>query len=282
MAQAKATCEQQPTTSCFIVLSSLHGHIDSSHRFATLVRLPTYSPVCVHIYRYLEFYSAFFEGKKRSPTVTNEERKPPSECPDNTTQQHWDFVTSIRPLIPDQEYLESEALLVVVRSEDTNEALGEGRFSLFGVDGISADTPKHFSTELSHGGLHTGFLAGKVRIKDAISNSSGLYAEDEEDETVAAASDASATSYVVMSRDRGEGGQTSMMRRPRAEVVQSVRIKPPLPPKVASRRSSTTLDNEETVVPGISAWCVARRPLLARLTPFHQPHGLRFTPHHIH
>lgn len=209
--------------------------------------------------RYLEFYSAFFEGKKRSPTVVNEERKPATECPPDTTQQHWDFVASIRPLIPDQEYLESEALMVVVRSEDTNEALGEGRFALFGVDGISADTPKHFSTELSHGGLHTGFLAGKIRIKDAVGNSSGLYAEEEEEDV---AVDGAPTAYAAVNRDHF---QASVTRRPRAEVVQSVRVssgasakdKPSLPPKVSRRPDSTTV--QENVPADIETWLVDPR-----------------------
>eukprot|EP00038_Savillea_parva_P013131 m.7397 g.7397 ORF g.7397 m.7397 type:complete len:971 (-) comp2443_c0_seq2:390-3302(-) len=153
---------------------------------------------------YLEFHSAFFEGKARSPLEPTEDRKPPNECPADTTQQHWDHVVSIRPLIPDQEYLETEALMVVVRSEDTNEAWGEGRFALRAVDGLSADTPKYFSTELSHGGLHTGFLAGKVCIKDAVSSAASMYAVDDEDDETG-----------------GEGIEhgLTMDQRPRAEAI---------------------------------------------------------------
>mmetsp|Transcript_28320 Transcript_28320/g.84785 ORF Transcript_28320/g.84785 Transcript_28320/m.84785 type:complete len:987 (-) Transcript_28320:101-3061(-) len=229
-------------------VSALQGKDHKCQIIVTDVTATIYTPSKSNLY--LEFYAAFFEGKKRSPTVATD-RKPPGECPPDTTQQHWDFVAMVRPLIPDQEYLETEAMLVVVRSEDTGEALGEGRFSLFGVDGLPADAHRHFSTELSHGGLHTGFLAGKVRITGAIRSASSLYAEEEEED--------GAQSVTGKEGAASAAPDVPRMRRPRAEVVQSVRISatssrkaPALPPKLS--RPGSQQESVAEIDDSVTTW----------------------------
>eukprot|EP00040_Diaphanoeca_grandis_P005099 m.31381 g.31381 ORF g.31381 m.31381 type:complete len:982 (-) comp16450_c0_seq1:290-3235(-) len=132
---------------------------------------------------YIEFYGNFFDHKARTAVaaVPGENAKESYEMYSYDGQseqiQHWEDKVIITPLMPDRKYLESEVLLVAVKSEESNELYGQGRFSLLGFG--SSDVA-FFECELLHRGGHSGFLQGTAQIVNATGAGFEMFREEED------------------------------------------------------------------------------------------------------
>lgn len=131
---------------------------------------------------YLEFYGAFFDTAVRTAPQTAPIKPISAEGvydegsnPNPIQQQTWNEEVSIAPFIPDRKYLESEVVMVVVKSIESNETYGTGRFALVG---FGAEQPSTFQCELLHQGAHTGYLQGSAQIRNSIGEGFNMFQEE--------------------------------------------------------------------------------------------------------
>ena len=116
---------------------------------------------------FLEFYGNFFEGRAKSEASTATGVKDigtPALGRQDVVCPTWRDVATVRPILPDRVYLETEQLLVVVKSADQNEAHGEGCITLCSLFG---DGSTSFTCELTHRGIYKGRLTGRAYILGA-------------------------------------------------------------------------------------------------------------------
>ena len=103
---------------------------------------------------YIEVHSACFEGVVRS--APNNDWSSSIEEPDNYTQPMWKTsgpVLQIRPIITDQEYLEQQHLLLMLKSLDGDEAYAE---CCIGLSTVMGQLPIDLDRELIHQGHSVG------------------------------------------------------------------------------------------------------------------------------
>jgi hypothetical protein len=156
---------------------------------------------------YLEFYGAFFDNAVRTAPQFAPVKPISAEGVYNEgsdiQQQIWNEEVSIAPFIPDRKYLESEVVMVVVKSTESNETYGTGRFALVG---FGAEQPSTFQCELLHQGAHTGYLQGSAQIRNSIGEGFNMFQEE--------ADEAAGGSF------KGSDGPAPMpARRPRGELL---------------------------------------------------------------
>ena len=95
-----------------------------------------------------------FEGVVRS--VPNNDWIPSSADSDNYTQPVWKTsgpVLTIRPIITDQEYLEQQHLLLILKSQEGDEAYAE---CCVGLSTVMGQYPVDLDRELIHQGHSVG------------------------------------------------------------------------------------------------------------------------------
>lgn len=148
---------------------------------------------------YLEFYGAFFDNAVRTAPQVAPVKPISAEGVysegSNIQQQTWNEEVSIAPFIPDRKYLESEVVMVVVKSTESNETYGTGRFALVG---FGAEQPSTFQCELLHQSAHTGYLQGSAQIRNSIGEGFNMFQEE---------------------ADEADGPAPMPARRPRGELV---------------------------------------------------------------
>jgi len=163
----------------FVSQSKLTDHKCELQILTTTARVLTASKTNF----FLEFFGNFFDHKARTAQSATpiENAKDSYEMfaynEESQQVQHWVEPVVISPLMPDRKYLESEVLLVAVKSEESNELYGQGRFSLLGFG--SSDVA-FFECELLHRGGHAGFLQGTAQIVNATGAGFEMFREEED------------------------------------------------------------------------------------------------------
>eukprot|EP00039_Didymoeca_costata_P004860 m.76684 g.76684 ORF g.76684 m.76684 type:complete len:1035 (-) comp12572_c0_seq4:74-3178(-) len=132
---------------------------------------------------YLEFFASFVEGETRSSPNSGSGQRDIDEAiifGRPTTSPTWMSPISVKPIVQDRKFLETEQLLVAVKSFDQHETYGAGCIPLFDLFGPE---PVPFSCELSRDGMYTGRLVGRGCVKKSLGPSAGtLFEQQEADE----------------------------------------------------------------------------------------------------
>ena len=99
---------------------------------------------------YIEVHSACFEGVVRS--TPNNDWTASGDDSDNYTQPVWKTsgpVLTINPIIKEQEYLEQQHLLLILKSQEGDEAYAE---CCVGLSTVMGQVPIDLDMELIHQG----------------------------------------------------------------------------------------------------------------------------------
>lgn len=128
---------------------------------------------------YVELYGAFFATTVKTQQTDNISVMAVEGLYDGGMMgQHWEEQMSIFPFMPDRKYLESEVILVAVKSLETNEVFGTGRFPLVGS---GSESSSNFKCELMYQGSLTGYLKGKAKILNAVGKGFDMLKEENDD-----------------------------------------------------------------------------------------------------